>query len=174
MADTSRTLAALQALLADNTSGAISPQDLRDMLLSLASGYGSITVLNGSTAQTSISATPAALTGFAANGPAVGVTPDHTADTITVATEGHYRVTGQFSFSGTASKIFLLRLYLDGVITTIGGTGVTNAAGTGGTCGFSGVIAIPAAGVLSVYVHSSDGGTSITPSDMQLSVTRVD
>ena len=32
MADTSRTLAELQTLLADNSSGAISPQDLRDFL----------------------------------------------------------------------------------------------------------------------------------------------
>ena len=35
MADTLRTIAALQTLLADNTSGNISPQDLRDMLVSL-------------------------------------------------------------------------------------------------------------------------------------------
>ncbi len=38
MADTLRTLSALLALLADNTSGAISPQDLRDFLVSVA-GY---------------------------------------------------------------------------------------------------------------------------------------
>src|SRR3989304_3791892 len=35
MADTIRQLAALQALLADNTGGAISPQDLRDFLVSV-------------------------------------------------------------------------------------------------------------------------------------------
>lgn len=35
MADTIRTIAALQALLADNTAGNISPQDLRDMLVTL-------------------------------------------------------------------------------------------------------------------------------------------
>jgi len=34
MPDTQRTLAALQALLADNSTGQISPQDLRDFLLS--------------------------------------------------------------------------------------------------------------------------------------------
>ena len=37
MTDTVRTLTALQTLLADNTGGAISPQDLRDMMVSLAS-----------------------------------------------------------------------------------------------------------------------------------------
>ena len=35
MVDTIRTLSALQTLLADNTSGDISPQDLRDMLVSV-------------------------------------------------------------------------------------------------------------------------------------------
>lgn len=41
MADTVRTVSALKTLLADNTSGAISPQDLRDMLVSLVPGWGS-------------------------------------------------------------------------------------------------------------------------------------
>ena len=36
MVDTARTLAALQTLLADNTAGDISPQDVRDMLVSQA------------------------------------------------------------------------------------------------------------------------------------------
>jgi hypothetical protein len=39
MADTIRTIAEIQTLLADNTTGAISPQDLRDMLVSLANAY---------------------------------------------------------------------------------------------------------------------------------------
>lgn len=39
MVDTVRTNAELLALLADNTSGDISPQDLRDMLVSLANSY---------------------------------------------------------------------------------------------------------------------------------------
>jgi hypothetical protein len=37
MTDTVRTIATLQALLADNTTGNISPQDIRDMLVSVAS-----------------------------------------------------------------------------------------------------------------------------------------
>lgn len=39
MADTIRTIASLQSLLADNTTGEISPQDLRDMLVSLSNIY---------------------------------------------------------------------------------------------------------------------------------------
>jgi hypothetical protein len=44
MADTQRTLAAILTLLADNTSGAISPQDLRDAVVSLRSGHGLLSV----------------------------------------------------------------------------------------------------------------------------------
>lgn len=41
MADTVRSISAIQTLLADNTTGLISPQDLRDMLVSLDdSGWG--------------------------------------------------------------------------------------------------------------------------------------
>lgn len=39
MADTQRNLDALQTLLADNSTGEISPQDLRDMLVSLYPGH---------------------------------------------------------------------------------------------------------------------------------------
>ncbi len=39
MADTIRTISALQTILADNATGDISPQDVRDMLVSLANAY---------------------------------------------------------------------------------------------------------------------------------------
>jgi len=40
MADTQRTIAELLALLADNSTGDISEQDLRDVVVSLANSYG--------------------------------------------------------------------------------------------------------------------------------------
>lgn len=40
MADTERTLAELLAICADNTTGDISPQDLRDVIISLSLDYG--------------------------------------------------------------------------------------------------------------------------------------
>jgi len=42
MADTARTKAALAAILADNTSGAISPQDVRDFLETMHPSFGSL------------------------------------------------------------------------------------------------------------------------------------
>jgi len=40
MADTQRTIAGLIALLPDNTTGDISPQDLRDLVVSMKPGFG--------------------------------------------------------------------------------------------------------------------------------------
>lgn len=42
MADTERTVGSIQSLLADNVSGAISPQDLRDALATTLGGYASL------------------------------------------------------------------------------------------------------------------------------------
>lgn len=177
MADTSRTLAAVQALLADNTSGAISPQDLRDAILSCLSGFGHISVLGGATAQGSITTTPVKVTAFAADGPSsADVTPAHGDDSITVSVAGKYAVGAQVSFSGTASKTFLFRIYVDGVISTLG---FQRKLGTGGDVGSAGLppccfLSLTAGQVVTLYVHSSDGGTDITVVDGQLGLDRVE
>jgi hypothetical protein len=44
MVDTDRTIASLQSLLADNTTGDISAQDVRDLLVSLSVKYGDMYV----------------------------------------------------------------------------------------------------------------------------------
>lgn len=53
MADTRRTVAALQALFPDNATGDISPQDLRDFLVSASSAHGIMYI--SSSAETTIS-----------------------------------------------------------------------------------------------------------------------
>ena len=55
MVDTVRTKTALEALLADNTTGAISPQDIRDLMASLQPAHGSLYV--SSSAATTINNT---------------------------------------------------------------------------------------------------------------------
>ena len=53
MADTRRTLSALQTLLANNITGAVSPQDMRDVLVSLMVRTGHLSQ-QGNVAETSI------------------------------------------------------------------------------------------------------------------------
>lgn len=48
MADTKRVLSALQALLADNITNDISPQDVRDLLVSVMNNYTVSTLSSGS------------------------------------------------------------------------------------------------------------------------------
>jgi hypothetical protein len=175
MADTAKDLAALQTLLADNTSGAISPQDLRDFLLSVLSGYGHISVLGGATNQGSISSTPAKVTAFAADGPSSSdVTPAHGDDSITAGLAGKYETNFQGSFSGTASKTFLIRAYVDGVVTTIGCSRKLGTGGDVGSCSFTGILNLTAGQVVTAYVSSSDGGTDFLLVDGQLSLKRVE
>ena len=52
MADTIRTRASLLTLLADNATGDISANDVRDFLVSTFGVYGAIYIKDGSTAQT--------------------------------------------------------------------------------------------------------------------------
>lgn len=55
MADTQRSVSAILALLADNSTGAISPQDIRDAFVSWRMGMGQIYVADGDGAAVSIS-----------------------------------------------------------------------------------------------------------------------
>jgi len=174
MADTKRSLADLITLLTSATPGDISAQDLRDFLVSAFSGYGFISVLAGSTAQGSLSGTPAKLTCFAANGVASSdVTPDHTNDQITVGVAGDYAVSFNASVVGTASKAFQFRIYVNGVITTIGCEQEYAATEKYQNIGCRGILTLAATDIVTVMVSSDDGGTSITVSDAQLVLKRV-
>lgn len=172
MADTARTLAALQALFADNTTGDVSPQYLRDFLVSALGGYGFISVLDGSTADAGISATPKLVTGFTTNGVAKDTTPDFANNQITVGVAGDYVIKFQMSFSGTASRTFLFRARVNGAVSVLGCSRKLGTGGDVGSCSFEGSLILAADDVVTVYVESTDGGSSITSVDAQLQLNR--
>jgi hypothetical protein len=172
MADTSKTLAQILALFANNTSGDISPQDLRDFVVSVMGGYGAIYTDSGSTAQTSISGTPAKVTGFAANGLSNNATPDHTDDSVQVGIEGIYLAFFQGSFTGTSGKTFKCEIYNAGVAS---GYHCQDQLSTTVEESMScmGILSLAADAKVTVYISSPDSGTSFTPSGMQLVVVRL-
>lgn len=174
MVDTIRDRTTLLTLLADNTSRDISPQDLRDMLVSVHGVYGGLYVQDGSTAQTGVDTTPTKMTGWAGNLPAAGTTPDHTDDSITIGTDGIYIALCQVSFSGTISVTFEAHLRIDDVEQV---EGFHRKLGTGGDVGSASFVALKSLSadeVLTVYIESdSGGGASFTPMDAQLVVFRV-
>ena len=173
MADTIRTKTALLSLLADNTAGDISTQDVRDMLVSVFGVYGSIYLKDGSTAQTSIGTTPAKMTGFAADGVSAGTTPDHTNDQITVGTDGVYAIFFQNSFSGTVSADFTFFIRIGGAESIYG---VRRKLGTGGDVGsvsMLGLLSLSASDVITVYVEAVSDGREMTPIQAQLLVIKI-
>ena len=173
MVDTIRDKSTLLTLLADNVNGDISAQDVRDMLVSLHGVYGAIYVTGGVTEQTGISGTPVKITGFAADGISSGTTPAHANDQITVGVAGDYKISAQLSFSGSASKTFLFEIRVDDITTVYTFERKLGAGGDIGSGSMVGLLTLAANAVVSVYVSSSDGGTSITIGDGQLIVEKV-
>lgn len=159
MPDTQRDLTSLQALLADNTSGAISPQDLRDFLVSALGGYGSISVVNGVTAQTTIGTSDVKVNQFTTNGASDGsnVVPDHTNDQLTVGVAGDYLIEATISAEGTAGVRFDFRVYVNGAAVAIQASAKFDAAGAMLNVKLSGIVAISAAQTVDVRVQVDSG-----------------
>jgi hypothetical protein len=172
MADTQRTLAALQALFADNTTGDISPQDLRDFLVSSQGGYGSIFVTGGSTAQV-VSGTPVKMSGFATNGISSGTTPDNANDQITISVAGDYDIALLAgSFIGSNGSTPTLDIYINGspsglptLTRTLGTPANPGSAATGGQ------LTLATNDIVTVFVSSTS--TSFTPQEVTLKLKRI-
>lgn len=136
--------------------------------------YGNIYTLAGSTAQTGITTSAVKLTGFASNGLYSGVTPDASADTLTVAYAGTYRIDFTIAATGTTSTQFLFRARKNGVATSYGCELNFNATPDMENGSFTGYLDLSANDVITIYVESDQGGgASLTPTDMQLSLQRV-
>lgn len=169
MPDTARQLSDLQSLFADNTTQEISPQDLRDFLVTAIGCYAQIYVTGGSTAQSSIGTGFTPVTGFTTNGADAGISADAANDRITLDVAGVYQVGFQVSFSGSASTLFTFSASLDGTEETQ--CSCARALGTGGdtgSCSFVGLITATAGQQLTVEVKADGSSKSITPAEMQL------
>jgi len=173
MADTRRSLTDLLALLADNTSRAISPQDLRDALVSAHGTYGMMYTKDGSTAQGSIGTSFAQLTGFAVDGLSGGTTPANATDDITVGTDGVYAVMLQASFTGTAATEFTLNLHVNDAEGVFQCSQMLDAAGAVVSGSVFGLLSLSATDDVSVYVKADGASKSITIEDLQMFVLRI-
>jgi hypothetical protein len=174
MADTIRTLTALLALLADNTTGDISPQDVRDMLVTVHGVYGGIYIQDGSTPQTGIDTTPTKMTGWATNTASAGTTPDQANNQITVGTDGVYLIWASVGFSGSVNTTFQGHLRVNDIESWAGFHRKLSAGGDVGSVSFVSLLVLSADDVLSIYIESdAGGGASMTPTDAQLIVYRV-
>lgn len=111
MADTVRTLAALQALLADNTTQNISPQDVRDMLVSILGVYGGLKTTAGST-PLAPGPTPVILAPWSGTLVNDDITVNGTTGVITLTTAGDYMVLWNVSLTFTTLTDATVRVEL--------------------------------------------------------------
>ena len=168
---TIQTKAALTALLADNTSGDISPQDLRDFLDSVMGVYGSIVIEDGSTAQAVVAATPEIVTEWTANGVSNGVTPDETTNKITIDNAGVYQIELHISFQGINNATQEFHLHVNGNDVGPHATRKTGNNDAGGT-GFSTQQTLAVDDELTIHIDSDTTG-SFTIIEIQFSVRRI-
>lgn len=173
MPDTERSKAALLAThFPDNSSGAIKAQDLRDFVASALGGYASIYAASAAGAQL-LGTTPAKLTGFAANGPSSGATPDHANDQITIGVTAVYWVSFAASVSGDAAT-YTVKLYKGA---NPEGSLLDSCKPAAGTdveklC-FAGPVSLSAGDVLTVYGEADSSAKNLTIRSATLAVRRI-
>lgn len=137
MADTQRSLSAILALLADNTSGDISPQDVRDTVISLRNRIAGISVAAAAAAAVTISDTT---TYFEITAPTWTLDANGDADfdqsdgngrlTYLGAADVRARINATLSFTSAANdQVLHFRVMKNG--TTVAATEVQVKAGTG-------------------------------------------
>jgi hypothetical protein len=135
--------------------------------------YAIMSVQAGSVGESTVDGTPRKIAAWNTNGLANDAVPDQAGDDITAATDGIYHVDLCVSFSGTASKTYQLEIYRNGLST---GFAFDRKLGTGGDVGSGSchaILILDATDTVEVYQSSSDGGTAMTVTEAQLSITRV-
>lgn len=162
----------------DGTSVNVKKSVFAELLVAQTHASGELYTDGGSTAQTGLGTTPELFTGFAVNGHSDNMTPDHTADSITVLEDGEYAISFQCSFSGSNSETFHYQAYKisETPPASIAGLAFTRKLGTGGDVGsgsFTGLDELVAGDVIAVYVDAGTASKELTAVDCQLAMHRV-
>jgi hypothetical protein len=149
MSDTQKDLTALLAtLVVNNASGAITAQMIRDALVSVLGGYGSIFIDSGSGSQAASSG-GAAVTQLTSSGPVSGVTFNTAAGTLTVGVAGDYLVDARCEFVGVASQSYTLTAG-----TGLVGVAQVNAAADRAVAAFQNIVTLTANQTLTLNVSN--------------------
>lgn len=171
MAETARTRAALLALLADNSNGDITPERIRDFLISTLGGFGGIFVNDGVVAQ-SITTNFATLTGFVTAFPTDSMVSDPVADTVTISIDGTYDIYFGYTISNGINKTFDFVIAVDGTPTVIQTHRKISAGDDQGGNSMRGILELSAGEAITVQVKV-DSAEDLTLIHAQLVVERL-
>ncbi len=175
--DTDRSRSALLTLFADNTSAAISPQDLRDGFVS-GSCYGGLYTDDNTATTQAVSSTPALFTVWEGDFPENCVDGDYSNDKVTLPNyAADWKLDFSASFYSDATAEYQFHARLDGVERSECGTirkiNTTGASGIG-SASFTCIVSAAALDEVTIYVEVDTGTPNLTPYEVDLSVVRVD
>ncbi|MCK5639680.1 MAG: hypothetical protein KAJ19_02740 [Gammaproteobacteria bacterium] len=173
MADTIRTRAQLLALLADNQTGDIGAQDMRDILVSLMGVYGGILDTVNTSTQTVALGVPEKLINFTENGLSVGMTPDFANNDLQADHTGVYQIFGKVALHANASNVlFEVHFRVDSVEDAAGSHTKLAAAGASASATWMNIISLNAGEKLSIWIES-DKNCDITVEHAELIAVRI-
>ena len=174
MADTIRDRSAIIALLPDNTSGEISPQDLRDFAVSTWGVYGGLSFYNNGSAQ-SLNTTTATIVAFNTTAGSDGTTVSTGSHNITILSAGVWLVQMNMTLTAfNSGTLYSFHIAKNG--TRI--VGASSAVKTTDTNGYYGVsvslsLSLAVSDIITVIGESdAGGGQNVTPVHGQLLVKR--
>ena len=182
MPQTERTTAAIQSLLANNTTGDISPQDLRDVVATVFGGYASmlLTVSGAPVTKTGIAQTPLIITEYdlvgsqSVDANVGGSAASAVTGKITIGQTGFYWVSFFASFFASANNILVhFHPFIDNAI---GLVKVDRFLGTGadvGVVSMGAVVPYSEGAEVDIRIFVDTGTVNITFEAMVFSVFRV-
>ncbi len=156
------TKAEVLALLADNDSGDISPEDVREIVHLSQGIYGGLSNNHSGIIMQQFNDTPTQVRQWNNALPSIGIVPEvsgATSGTLTIQVSGTYELRGMFSFNGNNNITYHLHVFSDGAELDPH-IGFTRKVGTNndvGSAGFCGLVELPSGSVLSVYADADDG-----------------
>ena len=165
MADTRRSVADLLDILADNSIGDISAQDLRDVLVSTMGVFGSI-YFSDASVPLSIGTTPTTVINFPSQGILQGVAANLTAGSMTISIAGQYKIDISSSFTATANIIAQLFCAINGTKSDLGFHRKVSSGGDVGAGSTAGSVTLSVGDVLTVVAESDSNSKTMTTVDL--------
>lgn len=170
MPNVSRTRTALLALLADNNSGDITPQIVRDALVSIMGGIGGIYAQDAAAAQATTESYQKVI-GFTGAFSDDEISSDAVDDKITVLVGGVYTVYCGFSFFDGSNRTYTFSIAVNGTPTAIEMARQLGGSGDVGNSSMFGPIPLSANDEITILVKS-DLASNFTLVHAQLIVER--
>lgn len=179
MADTIRTISTLLTSLFQDgqAAGAITPQDMRDLIVSLSGINGGMRVVNNSGGTAQVIGTSYSKVNQWTEKLETNVTVDiATNERITIDYAGTYLICLGLSFSGTGSTEFEIEVQDNGGGTLLGGLEINRKLGSAGDVGSASVqdvVTLSASDYLELYVKADGASKDFLIFNGTLMVTRI-